>query len=76
MTQSGAIIDVVVADDGALELLREIGLFVEDFTATKHSDAFGSELPGDLSQTSGGELDGFLPGNKIQLVCFADIGLG
>ncbi len=76
MAQSGAIVDVVVADDGTLELLGKVGLFVEDFAAAKHSDTFSAVFDGDLLQAPGGKLDGFTPGNKFQFVCFADIGLG
>jgi hypothetical protein len=42
VAQPGAIVDVVVADDGALELLGKIGFFIENFPAAEQSDALGA----------------------------------
>ena len=76
VSQSGAVVDVVVADDGALEFLRKVVLFIEDFAAAKHADTFGAVFTGDLLKALGGVLDGFIPGDQLQFVGFADIRLG
>jgi hypothetical protein len=75
VAQPGAVVNVVVADDGALELLRKVGLLVKDFAAAKQSDTLGAVFASDFLQTPGSNPDGFIPGNKLQLVCFAQIRL-
>ena len=75
MTQPGAVVDMVVANDGSLELLGKVVLFIEDFAAAKHSDTFSAVFTRDLHQSLGGKLDGVIPGDQFQFVRFADIGL-
>ena len=75
MSQPGAVVDVVVADDGALEFLAKIILFVKDFATAKHPDTFSTVFTGNLFQALGSKLNGLIPGDQLQLIRFADIRL-
>ena len=59
MAQPGTIVDMVVADDSALEFLRQVGFFIENFSAAQHPDAFRAVFRNDFFQTPGSGGDGF-----------------
>ena len=76
VAKPGAVVHVVVADDGALKLLGEVGFLVEDLSAAQHADAAGAVPLGDFPQAPGSKLNGLLPGDQFQFLRPADIGLG
>ena len=76
MAEPGAVVHVIVADDGALKFLREVDFFVKNFPAAQHPHAFGAIFRDDIFQATGSGADGFFPRDQFQLVYFTNKGLG
>ena len=62
MAQARAVVDVVRAKAGPNQFLKQIGLFIRAFRRAKASQGFGSVLRFEGVQTTGGHIQGLVPG--------------
>ena len=61
VTETGAMIDVIGSPPGANQLLEQIGFFIRTLGRSKTGNCRATEFSADSLQTSGNQIQGFLP---------------
>ena len=67
MAQPRAVIDIVRAEAGAHQLLKQIGLLVRAFGGTETGQRLGALLVADLDETFRGDIERLLPGSFAEV---------